>query len=569
MRLGLVQFAPEIGKVARNAAKMKAAIACAFSQGASLVVFPELSLVGYPPMDLLKDHDLRQNCTSVMADLALVCDGPVLVGAPAWEEDGIYNAVYLLHKKEVKVAGKKVLLPNYDVFDESRYFKAGNGCSFFNVDGFGIGLTVCEDIWSRHADFKYGMDPLDALLKSPDGAAIKLIINMAASPYSIQGKSKRKLVLQDVANRHRRPLAYINQVGARADLIFDGGTSYWDAHGNEMATCPPFEESVLLVETGQEERFEAIPYGDKVRQEFPLDGKFQDLPSDLLLQDSRHRVLGLKWNPYEVTQALCLGIRDYLRMTGGERVVVGLSGGVDSAVVTCLAVMALGADRVTALLMPSGYSSERSVTDSLALCALHGVSSQILPIEASFVAVKNTLAGAWEEPIASLTEENIQPRLRALLLMAYSNQYGDMWLNSSNKSEAAVGYSTLYGDMGGGLSVIGDLYKTQVYALAAAWNLHRLWIPHGILEAAPSAELKPNQLDSDSLPPYPVLDALLMDCIEGGMDQGALEAAGHQPALVQKVLGMLRKSEYKRYQMPPVLRVSSRSFGRGWRRSLV
>jgi NAD+ synthase (glutamine-hydrolysing) len=231
--------------------------------------------------------------------------------------------------------------------------------------------------------------------------------------------------------------------------------------------------------------------------------------------------------------------------------------------------MALGSENVTALLMPSEFSSERSIEDSLKLCRMHGVAHQILSIERSFRSVINTLHDQWAEPPASLTQENIQPRLRALLLMAFSNEFGSMWLNSSNKSEAAVGYSTLYGDMGGGLSVIGDLYKTQVYALAAYWNTLKEWIPGSILSAAPSAELRPGQLDSDSLPPYSLLDALLIDCIEGGMDEEGLIGVGHDPALVQRILGMLKRSEFKRYQMPPVLRVSSRSFGRGWRRSLV
>ena len=286
-------------------------------------------------------------------------------------------------------------------------------------------------------------------------------------------------------------------------------------------------------------------------------------------QGKEELILGDHFNATEITKALCLGIRDYLDMTGGKSVVIGLSGGVDSAVVLCLAVMALGSENVTALLMPSEYSSERSVEDSVALCRLHDVAYQILPIEDSFRAVMGTLSTKWESQPSGLTEENIQPRLRALFLMAYSNQYGSMWLNSSNKSEAAVGYSTLYGDMGGGLSVIGDLYKTQVYALANSWNSHKEWIPLSILKAAPSAELRPGQLDSDSLPPYPLLDAILMDRIEGGHDEDGLIQKGHDLDLVRRVMGMLKRSEFKRHQMPPVLRVSSRSFGRGWRRSLV
>jgi len=560
MKVALVQCSYLIGQLEANADRILRAVQEIERQGGEVAVFSELALTGYPPMDLLDNFKFVDQCAEVLVEMARQVPIPVLLGAPSREGQGIYNAYFRLQEEGVSELGRKVLLPNYDVFDESRYFLPGSSCSTTALGRYQAGIAVCEDLWAEDGHFPYPHNPLKALFEhaefKPD-----LMLNPAASPYSMQGVHRRHKVLASVAERYGVPLLYVNQVGAMSDLIFDGSTSVWLPGQGQAAVCPAFEESYLIWD------LEEQCVNHQGLLQVPSGSGSSIYPGVTSTED--RSVLGQVFNPEQVTKALIRGIRDYLWSTGGERVVVGLSGGVDSAVVTCLAVMALGADRVTALLMPSGYSSERSVTDSLALCALHGVSSQILPIEASFVAVKNTLAGAWEEPIASLTEENIQPRLRALLLMAYSNQYGDMWLNSSNKSEAAVGYSTLYGDMGGGLSVIGDLYKTQVYALAAAWNLHRLWIPHGILEAAPSAELKPNQLDSDSLPPYPVLDALLMDCIEGGMDQGALEAAGHQPALVQKVLGMLRKSEYKRYQMPPVLRVSSRSFGRGWRRSLV
>lgn len=562
MLIGMVQYAPRIGEIEANAESMVQVAAMAAQRGAAMVVFPELSLVGYPPMDLLRDGMLQEKCYRALDSIAERLSIPALVGAPCWQDGIIYNAVYWLHEKQWKVAGRKVLLPNYDVFDESRYFQAGTECSVLHFGGVQILLSICEDLWAHDAEFKYPTDPIQKALESK-GQDIKFILNLAASPYSIQGVPRRLNVLKSTASRWGIPVFYVNQVGARADLIFDGGTSVTLPGKEVIRLCPGFAPSCALWDTEVHQCTATFSCnGDNLSAK---------LSQCVVPRESGEQalVLGQPFNPEEITEALCMGIRDYLVMTGGQKVVIGLSGGVDSAVVLCLAVMALGSENVTALLMPSEFSSERSIEDSLKLCRMHGVAHQILSIERSFRAVINTLHDQWAEPPASLTQENIQPRLRALLLMAFSNEFGSMWLNSSNKSEAAVGYSTLYGDMGGGLSVIGDLYKTQVYALAAYWNTLKEWIPGSILSAAPSAELRPGQLDSDSLPPYSLLDALLIDCIEGGMDEEGLIGVGHDPALVQRILGMLKRSEFKRYQMPPVLRVSSRSFGRGWRRSLV
>jgi len=560
--IGLVQFAPRIGEVTSNAEAMLEVAANAADRGAAMVVFPELSLVGYPPMDLLRDDIVREKCKLALESMASRLRIPALVGAPCWEDGTVYNAVYWICDNQWTAAGRKVLLPNYDVFDESRYFQAGVECSILRFGGMKILLSICEDLWAHDADLKYPMDPIQKALDA-FGQDVQFILNMAASPYSIQGVSRRAHVLKTTAHRWDLPVLYVNQVGARADLIFDGGTSVTLPGKDVRGVCPNFVPACALWDTDLNQCADTIIWtNNALVSTFTLNTDGQDPWKGEV-------VLGHRFNPGEITEALCLGIRDYLVMTGGKKVVIGLSGGVDSAVVLCLAVMALGAENITALLMPSGYSSGRSVEDSMELCRMHGVAYQILSIEESFRAVIGTLNAQWDEQSAALTEENIQPRLRALFLMAYSNQYGAMWLNSSNKSEAAVGYSTLYGDMGGGLSVIGDLYKTQVYALAAYWNSLKNWIPVSILLAAPSAELRPGQLDSDSLPPYPLLDALLMDCIEGGQDEGGLIRSGHDPELVRRVLGMLKRSEFKRYQMPPVLRVSSRSFGRGWRRSLV
>ncbi len=562
MRLGLVQFAPEIGEVLVNAASMLEAASAAAKRGATLVVFPELSLVGYPPMDLLRDEMLQEICRNALDFLANRLTINALIGAPSWEDGRVYNAVYWISDQRWSVVGRKVLLPNYDVFDESRYFQAGDQCSILEHSGKKILLSICEDLWAQGADFKYPIDPIQKAIEAAD-PGIHFILNMAASPYSIQGIPRRAYVLQSTATRWGIPVVYVNQVGARADLIFDGGTSVTFPGKDVQEICPIFEQACALWDTDLNQCLETFRWGGH--------GKDSILNPDSLdlLQTPEEIILGDHFNSAEITKALCLGIRDYLAMTAGKNVVIGLSGGVDSAVVLCLAVMALGPENVTALLMPSGYSSERSVKDSVSLCRLHGVAYQILSIEDSFNAVRGTLNAQWKSKPTGLTEENIQPRLRALFLMAYSNQNGAMWLNSSNKSEAAMGYSTLYGDMGGGLSVIGDLYKTQVYTLANAWNSVKEWIPESILQAAPSAELRPGQLDSDTLPPYPLLDAILMDRIEGGQDEEGLIQKGHDPDLVRRVLGMLKHSEFKRHQMPPVLRVSSRSFGRGWRRSLV
>ncbi|MBM3912534.1 MAG: NAD+ synthase [Sphingomonadales bacterium] len=562
MRLGLVQFAPRIGEVQFNADSMLEAANAAAEYGATLAVFPELSLIGYPPMDLLRDETLRETCRIALDEMANRLKIPALMGAPSWEDGKVYNAAYWVSDQGWSVVGRKVLLPNYDVFDESRYFQSGDQCSVLEHDGKKFLLSICEDLWARDADVKYPTDPVQLALGAAD-SSVDFILNMAASPYSIQGIPRRAHVLQSTANRCGIPVVYVNQVGARADLIFDGGTSVAYPNKAVQELCPKFEQGVALWDTDSNQHLENFIW-DSLRNDSRMNRDLLNPP-----HGSNAIILGDHFDSNEITKALCLGIRDYLAMTSGKKVVIGLSGGVDSAVVLCLAVMALGSENVTALLMPSGYSSERSVADSVALCRIHEVAYQILSIEDSFSAVMGTLQTKWETQPTGLTEENIQPRLRALFLMAYSNQYGAMWLNSSNKSEAAVGYSTLYGDMGGGLSVIGDLYKTQVYALANCWNAHKEWIPSSILESAPSAELRPGQLDSDSLPPYPLLDAILMDRIEGSLDEEGLILNGHDPDLVRRVMDMMKRSEFKRHQMPPVLRVSSRSFGRGWRRSLV
>lgn len=566
MRLALIQWAPGIGRLEDNADRMRDLAKKAALHGADAVVFPELSLVGYPPMDLLKEPGLQNACAKALGTLAATAEIPLLVGAPSKVGSALYNAVFWCYRGEVQEVGRKVLLPNYDVFDESRYFTPGESCSTIEIDGQSLVLSICEDLWAQDADYTYSRDPVAEAVALNPGKA-RILLNLAASPYSIQGVVKRQKVLTSVAVRYGWPLLYVNQVGARADLIFDGGSSLISGGGETLVRCPSFLESMLLVDLvdGVVIKGDVVPLHSSA---WPV----SQAPSVFEIKTpakGHPQVLGHRFDPYEVTQALCVGLRDYMDMTGGRGVVVGLSGGLDSAMVTCLAVMALGAEKVTALLMPSEYSSDRSVRDSLELCKWHGITHRILPIGSAFDAIKETLQTQWGEAIRPLTDENIQPRLRALYLMAHSNQFGDMWLNSSNKSEAAVGYSTLYGDMGGGLSVVGDLYKTQLYALANVWNEQGNWIPPSIVQAPPSAELRPDQLDTDSLPPYPVLDALLMDLIEGGLDQSGLHQAGHDPDLVSRVWGMVRRSEFKRFQMPPVLRVSSRSFGRGWRQSLV
>ncbi|MFM8514002.1 MAG: NAD+ synthase [Bacteroidota bacterium] len=563
MQVALMQLSYRVGLIHSNAQLITAAAQSAKAAGADFAAYSELSITGYPPMDLLKDRGFLYDCEQILLLIAKEVPLPVLVGSPFRDGRGLFNAYFMLYNNQVILVSRKSLLPNYDVFDESRYFLSSGQCSSFVLNSEEIGVAICEDLWFEDGQYPYPHDPLRHLMEQRR-AAIRFVLNPAASPFSMQGQALRERVLKGASTRHKVPIAYVNQVGANGDMIFDGGTSVWLPHKGSLASCPVFTESFLLWDT-QTDSAQAIDYYD--HRDFKFSSSLHFL--DKAFQVEGAEVLGQFFKAQEVTKALCLGIRDYLAMTGGKKVVIGLSGGVDSAVVLCLAVMALGSENVTALLMPSGYSSERSVEDSVALCRLHEVAYQILSIEDGFGAVMGTLQAQWETPPMGLTEENIQPRLRALFLMAYSNQYGAMWLNSSNKSEAAVGYSTLYGDMGGGLSVIGDLYKTQVYALANSWNSNWEWIPSSILEAAPSAELRPGQLDSDSLPPYPMLDAILMDRIEGGLDEEGLMLKGHDPDLVRRVMDMMRRSEFKRHQMPPVLRVSSRSFGRGWRRSLV
>lgn len=510
--------------------------------GADLIVFAELAVTGYPPRDFLEFDHFLQLCDAVIQDLAAAAtDIGVIVGAPLRNVHGkgkpLFNAAYLLCDGKIKQTVAKTLLPTYDVFDEYRYFEPAFNNTLVDFRGKKIALTICEDLWNVGHHARYVRDPLEEI-----GAAdADIIINIAASPFSKEQYTERLFVLQSQVARWKKPLLYINHVGAQTELIFDGASMALDATGKLVLQMPQFETALSYV----------------------------TLTNDTILA-SETKLAFTKSEKYSsIHNALVLGISDYFRKLGFKKGILGLSGGIDSALVTVLAVRALGAENVHVLLMPSRYSSDHSVNDSLELVENLGITHSIISIEEAFGAFEQTLSPYFEGHEPDITEENLQSRIRGMLLMAHTNKFGHILLNTSNKSELAVGYGTLYGDMCGGLSVIGDLYKTEVFELCRFINAEKEIIPENILIKAPSAELRHNQTDQDSLPEYDLLDTLLFQYIELRKSPAELKAMGFEEAVVNKVMRLVNMNEYKRHQTPPILRVSSKAFGMGRRMPIV
>lgn len=546
MRIGLAQCNLRIGDIQGNKTRMLDCLHRAQQQELDLLVFSELAICGYPPKDLLEFDDFILQCKTAMEDLALVATRTaVLVGAPALNPSSLgkrlFNAAFLLFNGSVEQVCEKSLLPNYDVFDEARYFEAGTRIGMMVVQGVPMGVTICEDIWeeaqteaSPEAGRKlYGQSPVARL----EGKNIQALINLSASPFHYQQVENRTEVLQRVAKRLRVPVVYVNQVGANAELIFDGGSQALDAHGLPLMQLPYFEEGMAAF---------------SLRDDAPA--PFENPTPE---------------PPERIRKALVMGISDYFRKMGFERTVLGLSGGIDSALVCALAVEALGKEHVTALLLPSRFSSEHSISDSLQLVRNLGCQHHIVSIEPVFEGSLRTMEPYFKDLPQNLAEENLQARARGLILMAWTNKFNALLLNTTNKSEVAVGYGTLYGDLCGAISVIGDLYKTQVYALAQHINRHQTIIPENILTKAPSAELRPNQKDTDSLPDYEVLDPLLFQYIECRKGARDLVQQGFDAELVKRILGLVNRNEYKRAQTPPILRVSPKAFGVGRKMPIV
>jgi NAD+ synthase (glutamine-hydrolysing) len=544
MKIALCQLNYKIADFEGNTLKIIKAINEAKSKGADIAVFSELAICGYPPLDMLENVDFLDKCENSINKIIGRCDGiAAVIGTPVVNSDELgkklFNAVKFIADGEIKSVHRKSLMPSYDVFDEYRYFEPNKQFQIAEYKGEKIAFTICEDLWfnqpvenSYTKQKLYTVSPMDELLKlSPT-----LMINVASSPFSVHHAETRKTVLCENAKKYNLPLIYVNQVGANTELIFDGGSMAINKTGEIVLESPYFEESIRIVDTN------TVSTGVK-KTEFPVIERMY--------------------------KSLILGIRDYFAKTGFSKAVLGLSGGIDSALVLVLATEALGKENVYVLLMPSRYSSQHSLTDAMMLASNLNVTYDVVPIESAFRNFEEMLVPVFKGKKSDITEENIQARVRGTLLMAYSNKFGHILLNTSNKSEAAVGYGTLYGDMAGGLSVIGDVYKTQVYQLANYINSHGEIIPRNTILKPPSAELRPDQKDSDSLPEYDILDKILFNYIEQKMPLEEIVSLGFEKEMVQKIIRLVNSNEYKRFQTPPVLRISSKAFGFGRRMPLV
>lgn len=540
MRVALAQGNYHIGHFTYHEAAIRAMILKAKDAGADLIVFSELAVCGYPPCDLLELPGFIAECEASLLRIATCCDGiAAIVGSPSRNPGSagknLFNSAFFIENKVIKAVVHKTLLPTYDIFDEYRYFEPNTEFNIIPFCGERIALTICEDLWDVGENQMYTRWPMEELSKqSPT-----LMINIAASPFHHGQHKVRREILRKNALQYKVPLIYVNQVGAQTELLFDGGSLVMNAKGEVMTSLSHFKEDFTIIDT------------DTIREAIA--------PSD----SSEREKMAL------VHDALVMGIRDYFQKLGFTKAILGLSGGLDSAVVLALASEALGASNVKALLLPSRYSSDHSVADAIRLAECLGNPYETISIETGFNAFEETLNQSFAGTKPDLTEENIQARIRGVILMAFSNKFGYILLNTSNKSEAAVGYGTLYGDMCGGLSVIGDLYKTEVYALAGYINRNREIIPNHILTKPPSAELRPDQKDEDSLPPYHLLDQILFQYIEEQKTPQEIIASGLDEAMVMKALKLVNISEHKRRQSPPTLRVSSKAFGYGRRMPIV
>lgn len=540
MKLVLAQLNYHIGNLEANTQKIIGAITKAKHQGADLVIFAELALCGYPPLDLLEANRFIKACEHHIAQIVSHCDTiACILGAPIQNNDprgkNLFNAAYFIENQSVKHIVHKALLPNYDVFDEYRYFEPTRDLQCITFKGVKIALTICEDLWNIGNDPLYLESPMDVLIKERP----ELMINIAASPFSYTHHQERLSVLQHNCRTYRLPLLYVNQVGSQTEIIFDGSSTAFDAQGKQIHEMPAFVEAMQLYE---------------------FDAGQLAVPATEILPFNKQK---------SIHDALVLGIRDYFQKSGFKKAILGLSGGIDSALVCVLATKALGAKNVMAVLMPSEFSSDHSIKDAIDLVNNLGCEHHIVPIKEPVDAFNHILKPIFGDLPFDIAEENIQSRCRAIILMALSNKFGYVLLNTSNKSELAVGYGTLYGDMAGAIGVIGDLYKTQVYDLCDYINREQEIIPTNTITKAPSAELRPGQKDADSLPDYTILDQILKSHIE--LQKGAKEiiTQGLSEAIVHRILKLVNQAEFKRRQSPPILRISPKAFGMSRRMPIV
>ncbi|MFN5301824.1 MAG: NAD+ synthase [Pseudanabaena sp.] len=552
---GIAQLNPVIGDLLGNCDRILTAVQKLAKQGVQLVLTPELSICGYPPRDLLMNHQFVRDMEIAISELAskLPPDIAVLVGTvsvnPQANQSGgkpLFNSAALLQDGRVQQVFHKRLLPTYDVFDEDRYFAVGNGSNVFTLNlkggaSLNIGVTICEDIWNDEKFWgkrNYADDPVAELATNHE---LDLLLNLSASPYAVGKQKLRESMLSHSAIMHNLPLLYANQVGANDDLIFDGRSMAFNSQGKIIARGKSFEEDLLVIN---------------------LDEVSLDL--------SRHES-----DDAEIFAALVLGVRDYVQKCRFRQVVIGLSGGIDSALVAAIAAEAIGKENVLGVLMPSPYSSAHSITDAIALAHNLGISTQTIPIQPMMEAFDASLSNLFAGQTSDVTEENLQSRIRGSLLMAISNKFGHLLLSTGNKSEISVGYCTLYGDMNGGLAAIADVPKTRVFSICKWLNRtssllmikqeNSEVIPVNIITKPPSAELKPDQLDQDSLPPYDILDDILHKLINQHLAAAEISATGHDPAIVDRVVRLVKIAEFKRRQAAPGLKITNRAFGSGWR----
>jgi NAD+ synthase (glutamine-hydrolysing) len=557
MKIALVQQNYHIGNFEYNTEKIIQGIGRAKEGGADLVVFSELCVCGYPPRDFLEFEDFLSRCYESIERIKSYASGiAVIVGSPvrnkALKGKDLFNAAWFLQDQEVKAIVHKTCLPAYDIFDEYRYFESGTEWNVIEFQGKKIALTICEDIWNLGDNPMYGICPMDQLMnQQPD-----LMINISASPFDYDHEEDRRAVVRQNVLKYKIPMFYCNAVGAQTEIIFDGGTVVYDAYANCTHHLKLFEEDFEIVDTEVKYR--------PVNKHLPVFTSAAEIKPEQIIP-----YLTRRNNIREIHDALLLGIRDYFGKMGFRKAILGSSGGIDSAVTLALACRALGSENVHAVSLPSGFSSSHSVTDAEALSKKLNNPFEIIPIQPVYETLLSTLKPHFGDLPFGVAEENLQSRTRGNLLMGLANKFGYILLNTSNKSELSTGYGTLYGDMAGGLSTIGDLYKTQVYALANYINQDEEIIPHSILNKAPSAELRPDQKDSDSLPEYDLLDKILFLYIERRKGPREIIAMGADEALVHRVLKLVNTSEYKRNQFCPIIRVSGKAFGMGRRMPIV
>ena len=534
MKISLSQINPTVGDLRGNTEKIIKEIEKAKDLSSDLIVFPELSLIGYPPRDLIYNPDLARAVGKIINDVIAPTsyDIGIILGCPSYDGNSIYNSALFFYKGRLFFRQDKTLLPSYDVFDETRYFKPAKDISTISFRGLRLGITICEDIWNDKDYWNrrlYEVDPVEKLISQ----GIDLIINISASPYYYKKCSLRLDMLTHIAKKYKKEIIYVNQVGGNDELIFDGSSLVVDKNGFILWRGKAFEEDFGTIDITQDTTSKETP--DNIKEDISY-----------------------------IYRALVLGIRDYFAKTGFKKALVAISGGIDSSVAVCLAVSALGSENVLGISMPSRYSSKESVIDAEILARNLGIEFRVVPIEkvfSSFIELLNP----EDRPLMDMAEENLQARIRGNIIMFISNREGYLVLSTGNKSELAMGYCTLYGDMSGGLLVIGDLPKTLVYELARFINREREMIPSRVFIKPPSAELRPNQKDEDSLPPYSILDPIIRAYVEDNLPTDRIVEMGFERDLVENVIKRIDLAEYKRRQSAPILKITTKAFGIGRR----